>query len=50
VIDYKTGMPDAKHLKQVQVYVNTLRLMGFPEVRGIVFYTGELRLVRSESV
>lgn len=50
VIDYKTGMPDAKHLKQVLTYVNTLRAMGFPEVRGVVFYTGELRLVRAESV
>lgn len=50
VIDYKTGIPNAKHLKQVQVYADTLREMGYPNVRGIVFYTGELRLVRAESV
>lgn len=50
VIDYKTGIPKAKHLKQVQVYADTLREMGFENVRGIVFYTGELRLVRAESV
>lgn len=50
VIDYKTGMPNPKHLKQVQVYADTLRAMGYPNVRGIVFYTGDLRLVRAESV
>lgn len=50
VIDYKTGIPKEKHLKQVQVYADTLREMGYQNVRGIVFYTGELRLVRAESV
>lgn len=50
VIDYKTGIPNAKHLIQVQLYADTLREMGYPNVRGIVFYTGELRLVRAESV
>lgn len=50
VIDYKTGIPKAQHLKQVQLYVDTLREMGYQQVRGIVFYTSELRLVRAESV
>lgn len=50
VIDYKTGIPKAAHLKQVQVYADTLREMGYANVRGIVFYTSELRLVRAESV
>ncbi len=50
VIDYKTGLPKAAHLKQVQLYADTLRDMGYVNVRGIVFYTGELRLVRAESV
>lgn len=50
VIDYKTGIPNAKHLVQVQVYAETLTEMGYPNVRGIVFYTSELRLVRAESV
>lgn len=50
VIDFKTGMANEKHLKQVQVYVNTLREMKYPKVRGIVFYTGDLRMVRAESV
>ena len=50
VIDYKTGTPKAQHLKQVQLYANTLKEMGFQQVRGIVFYTSELRLVRAESV
>jgi RecB family endonuclease NucS len=50
VIDYKTGIPKAQHLKQVQVYADTLREMGYQQVRGIVFYTSELRLVRAESV
>lgn len=50
VIDYKTGIPNAKHLVQVQLYADTLAEMGYPNVRGIVFYTSELRLVRAESV
>ncbi len=50
VIDYKTGIPKAQHLKQVQLYADTLREMGYQQVRGIVFYTSELRLVRAESV
>ena len=50
VIDYKTGIPKAQHLKQVQLYADTLREMGFQQVRGMVFYTSELRLVRAESV
>ncbi len=50
VIDYKTGIPKAQHLKQVQLYADTLREMGYQHVRGIVFYTSELRLVRAESV
>lgn len=50
VIDYKTGIPNANHLVQVQLYANTLSEMGFPTVRGIVFYTSELRFVRAESV
>jgi ATP-dependent exoDNAse (exonuclease V) beta subunit len=50
VIDFKTGMANEKHLKQVLVYVNTLREMNYPNVRGIVFYTGDLRMVRAESV
>ncbi len=50
VIDYKTGNPKAQHLKQVQLYADTLREMGFQQVRGMVFYTSELRLVRAESV
>lgn len=45
VLDYKTGMPEAKHIKQVQQYVKTLRIMDYPDVKGFVFYTGELRLV-----
>lgn len=50
VLDYKTGLPKAWHLRQVQVYADTLHEMGYENVRGIVFYTGELRLVRAESV
>ena len=50
VIDYKTGIPKAQHSKQVQLYADTLKEMGFQQVRGIVFYTSELRLVRAESV
>ena len=50
VIDFKTGIPKAQHLKQVQLYADTLREMGYQQVRGIVFYTSELRLVRAESV
>jgi hypothetical protein len=42
VLDYKTGMINEKHIKQVQQYIKTLHTMNFPTVSGIVFYTQKL--------
>lgn len=42
VLDYKTGMINEKHIKQVQQYIKTLHAMNFPTVSGIVFYTQKL--------
>ncbi|HIP31197.1 MAG TPA: hypothetical protein EYG86_00400 [Crocinitomicaceae bacterium] len=47
VIDYKTGIPNAKDEKQVRGYCDLLDEMGYPDVKGVLFYSGlgELRRV-----
>lgn len=40
VLDYKTGMKNDKHLKQVTQYVGILKQMNYPQVKGFVYYTG----------
>lgn len=45
ILDYKTGLEENKHLKQVKRYCNTLAAMHFPKVRGVIFYTSTLKLV-----
>ena len=42
VLDYKTGIANEKHIKQVQQYIKTLHTINFPTVSGIVFYTQKL--------
>ncbi len=44
LLDYKTGLTDAKHQKQMQAYRHALRSMGYPEVRAFLYYTGLHRL------
>ncbi len=46
VIDYKTGMPDKKHIKQINQYVFTLNELGYTEVEGYIFYTSTQKLER----
>ena len=38
VIDYKTGKQSEKHVEQVQNYMRLLRQMGYPQVKGYLWY------------
>ena len=38
VVDFKFATPDADHEKQVRNYMGLLRLMGYSEVRGFLWY------------
>ncbi|MBQ9640882.1 MAG: UvrD-helicase domain-containing protein [Bacteroidaceae bacterium] len=38
VIDYKTGHPRPEHKEQVRTYMNLLQQMGYPNVKGYVWY------------
>jgi RecB family endonuclease NucS len=44
VIDYKTGANTPKHIEQMQRYVETLRAMDMPDVRGFIYYTSKNEL------
>jgi ATP-dependent exoDNAse (exonuclease V) beta subunit len=44
VIDYKTGANNPKHLEQMQLYIETLRSMDMPDVRGYIYYTSQNEL------
>lgn len=47
VIDFKTGLVDEKHHKQVVNYMNLIRQMDYPEPVGYLIYLGEVpELVR----
>lgn len=48
VVDYKTGLPKAKDIKQVQLYKKVLTEIGFPNVNAFLFYThkNDLQLIR----
>jgi ATP-dependent exoDNAse (exonuclease V) beta subunit len=39
VIDFKTGIPKDRDIKQTQMYGNALREMDYPNVRGFIYYT-----------
>lgn len=39
IIDYKTGIPGSKDLKQVKQYKSTLESMGYPNVSCYLFYS-----------
>ncbi len=47
IIDYKTGMPENKDIKQITTYKAVLSEMEYPNVRCYLYYSslGELRLV-----
>jgi len=44
VIDYKTGANNPKHIEQMQRYIETLRAMDLPDVRGFIYYTSRNEL------
>ena len=46
ILDYKTGMPNAKYAKQVTEYVLALNEIGYSEVEGYLFYTATKKLER----
>jgi ATP-dependent exoDNAse (exonuclease V) beta subunit len=41
VIDYKSGEPDPKYVRQVERYVNLYRAMGYSEVKGYLWYLAD---------
>jgi CRISPR/Cas system-associated exonuclease Cas4 (RecB family) len=45
IIDYKTGLKDAKHQRQVKNYCAILSEMQFPNVKGYILYTQDLEFV-----
>ncbi|NDF60555.1 MAG: hypothetical protein EB100_05690, partial [Crocinitomicaceae bacterium] len=44
VVDYKSGMSSDKHIKQMEKYIELLEQMEFPEVKGVLFYTNQMRI------
>jgi ATP-dependent exoDNAse (exonuclease V) beta subunit len=44
VIDYKTGANNPTHIEQMQRYIETLRAMDMPDVRGFIYYTSKNEL------
>jgi CRISPR/Cas system-associated exonuclease Cas4 (RecB family) len=45
VLDYKTGIERREHHQQMQHYLAVLQEMGYTELKGILFYTSEMRFV-----
>ena len=41
VIDYKFGKKDDKYKRQVQRYMSLMEDMGYPNVRGFIWYVHE---------
>jgi ATP-dependent exoDNAse (exonuclease V) beta subunit len=42
IIDYKTGSPSGHHRTQMQTYLQVLRNMSYPEVRGVILYLNSI--------
>ena len=47
VIDYKSGEPDPKYLRQVERYVNLYRAMGYGNVKGYLWYLADNTVTES---
>lgn len=45
VLDYKTGIERREHHQQMQQYLAVLQEMGYTDLKGILFYTSEMRFV-----
>jgi ATP-dependent exoDNAse (exonuclease V) beta subunit len=46
VVDFKTGLPNKKHVEQVTEYVNVLLQMESKPIKGYLFYTSNLELLQ----
>lgn len=44
VVDYKTGIPNKKDIKQVKLYKKVMEEVGYSNVKGYLFYTSVNRL------
>jgi ATP-dependent exoDNAse (exonuclease V) beta subunit len=44
VIDFKTGMPNAKYTEQILAYMNELKHMGYKNVKGYLVYTATMQV------
>lgn len=49
IIDYKFGEQRKEHLRQVQKYMDLYRRMGYPDVRGYLWYVEDGRIEKVES-
>ena len=49
VIDYKFGKEDKDHVEQVELYVKSLKAMGFSSVKGYVWYVPTGKITQIES-
>jgi hypothetical protein len=45
VLDYKTGIQKPVDIKQMQEYIYLFKQMGFPEIKGYLYYTGRNELI-----
>ena len=41
IVDYKTGSPNNKHIKQIETYSSALRDMSYKVTKGILIYTND---------
>jgi ATP-dependent exoDNAse (exonuclease V) beta subunit len=46
VLDYKTGQPSKKHIKQLEQYRSVLQKMNYPSVEAHLFYIKNFQLVK----
>lgn len=46
IIDYKTGLPDEKHVKQMKSYAGVLNKAGYSQTEAYLFYVSDGRLTR----
>lgn len=48
VVDFKFGVEEESHLKQISRYVSLYRKMGYPEVKGFLWYVQQDKVVPAE--
>lgn len=47
VVDYKTGRHMQEHVEQVSEYISILNEMGYPDVKGYIWYLNSGRLIQA---